>query len=283
MKYLCLLFCLYSINLFAGVRVYDTGLKKEISYQQMIQELPSSGFIVLGEFHNQIEIQKTQGKIIEDVVLAKQLFNNFQVGWEFLDYTNQVNITLELKKVVRNQITIEEFLNNNAGKNNLSYAPIIQAIKNKSGDLVALNIPRAIKQKLINEGSDAIKAYLPPNYEVGGQDYRDRFYKAMGQHVPPNMQEPYFEAQCLTDSVMSYQASISHLKPLSFIVAGSFHTDFYQGTVSRLKKLSSEDIINLKIIDEDQHTKEEIQQFLNGDEVYGDFADYIVITSASNS
>ena len=278
MKYLLLLLVPFSV--FAEIQVFDTVANKEISYQQLIEKVPSSGFVLMGEFHNQKDIQKVQGKIIEDVVLDKQLFNNFQVGWEFLNYTDQDTVTHDLKKVIRNQITIEDFLNKNAGKNNLSYSPIIQAIKNKSGTLIALNIPRGIKKKLIDEGRDAIRSYLPPNFEVGGQLYRERFYKAMGQHVPPNMQEPYFEAQCLTDSVMSYKAVSAHTRPLTFIVAGSFHTDFYQGTYSRLKKLTSEDVISMKIVDGTMHTAEELKEFKAGDNEYGSYADYIVITNS---
>jgi uncharacterized iron-regulated protein len=259
--------------------VFKTKTGQYISYQDLMTELPSQGFMVLGEFHNHVEIQKAQGKLVEDIVTTKKLFNKFQLGWEFLNYSKQSEITASFNRMVTNQMTVMEFLTSAVGNKNKSYVPVIQALKNKSGKLVALNIEREIKQKLIKEGRDAIYEHLPPNFEVGADAYRERFYLAMGDHVPPAMKEPYFEAQCLTDSVMSYKAVEHHNFPMTFIIAGSFHTDFYLGTVSRLKKLTSEEVVTFKIVDSSKLTANELLEIVNGDQKYGAYADYIIITS----
>lgn len=276
------LFCLmiFPVLVHANiVDVYETANSRKITYDQFINKMRRAQIIVLGEFHNNDSIQQAQGKIIEDVVQDRRLFGNFNVGWEFLNFSEQVRIDLLFRKVFTNIMTITDFITQTAGKQNLSYAPIIQALKNKSGKLLGINIEREIKQKLINEGEDAIKEHLPSNYEVGGDLYQERFFKAMGGHVPEDLKLPYFKAQCLTDSIMSYKIVENHNLPLSFLVAGSFHTDFYQGTVSRIKKLTSDDVRTLKIVDSSILTETELQDILDGDAINGKYADFIIITA----
>lgn len=280
MKFVFLLILVIPSFVLAKINsVYDTKLNKAISYDNFILDLPSNGFIVLGEFHAVESIQNAQAQIIEDTVQRKKLFNQFKLGWEFLNYADQENVDALFRKVITNQLSIIEFLTKTVGKQNLSYAPIFQALKNKSGKIVALNIDRAIKQKLINEGEDSIKEHLPINYEVGGDLYKERFFKAMGDHVSDDMKLPYFKAQCLTDSVMSLKAFENHNLPIMFIVAGSFHTDFYQGTISRLEKLTSEKIVTLKIVDSSTMSQDELNEILQGDLLNGRYADFIIVTS----
>lgn len=279
MKFLFMILLLPTLLHAKIISIYDTFTSQEVEYNNFLESMPSNGYIALGEFHNNEVIQSAQAKVIEDTIQLRRLFGNFNVGWEFLDYSDQQKINSLFRKVITNQMSIDEFLIKTAGRQNLSYSPIIQVVKNKSGNLVALNISRAIKQLLINEGEDAVADHLPFNYEVGGDFYKERFFNEMDGHVPDDMKLSYFKAQCLTDSVMALKIYENHIFPLSFIVAGSFHTDFYQGTISRLRKLTSERVATLKFVDSSIMTQQELQEILRGDDIYGYYADFIVVTA----
>jgi uncharacterized iron-regulated protein len=207
--------------------------------------------------------------------LGKQ--KHFQIFWEFLNYSDQEKIDSSFQSFVDNLSTAEDFVATNAGKQNIGYSPIFEVGKNLGAKVFGLNIPREIKQLVIRDGVEGVDAkWIPPNHYVGGEGYRNRFEAVMKEHVPAEKIARYFLAQCLTDSAMAYQASIQH-RELSYLVAGSFHTDFYDGTVERIRKLLVP-VVTFKLISTSLMSDEEIQKVLIGDPKYGDYADFIILT-----
>jgi uncharacterized iron-regulated protein len=259
--------------------IYKTSTDEVINIQQLVQSMPSTGYFILGEFHNTIEIQDAQAQIIESKVIFENAQSNFGVFWEFLNYTDSAKTQINWNLFKANKIDVQEFVSNTTGAQNLSYTPIFEKTKSLSGDVRGINLPRSIKQKIIKEGIQSIDPkYIPQAHYVGGPEYKARFEEAMGGHAPQDVIEKYFLVQCLTDSVMAEQTSINSHNNINFVIAGSFHTDFYDATVIRLRKLVNYDIITFKFVTKNTLSAEELKKFKLGDNKYGVFADYIIIT-----
>jgi uncharacterized iron-regulated protein len=273
MKYL--LAFLFTFSSCAGItKIYSTKTNTYIDYNQLQNELPDSGHIVLGEFHNFSQIQNAQAKIIKDKMELSNTYDSTQIMWEFINHTDQENINKTYSQFLSRSIDSDKFTTLIAGDQNIKYSPIIELTKLTNRAPIGLNLPRSIKKKVMDEGIGSIDPELVPEHHyVGGENYLSRFRTAMGGHANEDLIQKYFLAQCLTDSVMSDIANKNHIG-LSFIVAGSFHTDFFDGTVSRLINLTSETVTTLKIT-----TKELFEEsFLLEDPTFGYYADYIVIT-----
>ncbi|WP_127715705.1 ChaN family lipoprotein [Halobacteriovorax sp. HLS] len=266
---------LLTLNSFAAIRaVYNTQTRDYIEYERFITQLPDAGHIVLGEFHNIKEIQSAQAKIIKDKIKAEDAYSTAQIMWEFINFTDQENINSTYQQFLKRSISAEEFVTKISGKQNISYTPILELTALTGRAPIALNLPREIKKQAMEGGIDSIDPiFVPSHHYLGGDDYLSRFREAMGGHAPEDMIQKYFLAQCLTDSVMSDKANTSHLG-LSFIIAGSFHTDFYDGTVARLKKISSEQVTTIKLTNTEMFQED----FLLENQNYGFYADFIVIT-----
>lgn len=270
-----LLCLLISISSYANiVSIYDTDSKTFLTYKNFITSLNDSGYIALGEFHNFELIQKAQAKIIKDKTLQANTQDSVQIMWEFINHTDQENINQNFLAFKNNNISSIDFVTAISGAQNSSYAPIMEIAKEFNTSPIALNLPRSLKKKVMEEGIDSISPELiPAHHYVGGDQYRERFSRAMGGHMPAKDFEKYFLAQCLTDSVMSDIANKNEQK-LNFIVAGSFHTDFFDGTVSRLKEINPSQITTVKLTNNQLFNEE----FLTGSNDFGAYADYIVIT-----
>jgi uncharacterized iron-regulated protein len=268
-----------SISAFSKISgVYKTSDSEYISYDRFLTDLPTNGHVVMGEFHNDPLIQNAQAQIISEKVQLESLVGKFSVMWEFLNYTDQESINEHYENLKTKKITPEDFIASTAGKQNLSYAPIFSVAAINGGDIAGINLPRSLKQAVVKGGIQAIPShYIPVDHYTGGEDYLARFKEAMGAHVPAEKVPGYFLAQCLTDSVMAEQIHLNYKNPLNFVVAGSFHTDFFDGTVVRLMNTYN-NVVTLKIINKNSLSQEDMSEIISGHAKYGIFADYIIIT-----
>ncbi len=270
---LLLSFILSTLSCASISEIYDTKNQKFITIDEIPQYLPAQGFFILGEFHAQRPIQNAQAQLIRS--LQKSSSNNFDLAWEFLNHPEQNYINTKLLQLREREISTQQFLIQTAGKSNLAYAPIIEILHSPHSHLRALNISRSIKQKVIQDGLGSIDPQLVPDFHYnGGASYYKRFQAAMGNHVPANKLEAYFTAQCLTDSVMAQQLNKSS-SDRTYAIIGSFHTDFFQGTVERLKLLTNDPIVTFKFV---LHEDPQKENYINGHQEYGAYADYIIFT-----
>lgn len=279
MPFIMLLTFMTLVNLNASpniTSIYSTRDSNLISYETFIQKMGQFEIVVLGEFHNDEKIQSAQAKIIADTTTKYENLKKFNVMWEFLNFTEQEKIDQEFNLFKSGQISANEFVSKTSHSDNRTYAPIFDVVKNLEGNVWGLNLPRELKQKVMKEGINSIDPKLvPPEHFVGGEAYLERFAESMGKHAPAEKLQSYFLAQCLTDSVMAEQINLHH-QDKSYIIAGSFHTDFYDATVARLRKLTNKRIVTLKIvgeISEDEHA-----EYIRGSEKYGIYADFIIFT-----
>jgi uncharacterized iron-regulated protein len=276
--YLCIFL---SNTVYAKItQVFDIGNRAELSIDSFIKALPRQGHIVLGEFHNTPSIQEAQAELINSKVIFESLSSDFSIHWEFLNHTDSMAIKKISSNLNSRSVDPTKALLALTTASNLVYLPLFKVLQDKQGEIFGINLPRNIKQKVIKEGIGSIDPQLVPNHHyVGNESYNERFITAMGNHAPADVIEKYFTAQCLTDSVMADQIyKHENLSSLNFTIAGSFHTDFYDGTVVRLMSLTNMPVVTLKIINTNSHTPEEITEFKNTQSKYGPVADYLILT-----
>ncbi|HLE10638.1 MAG: hypothetical protein A2504_12805 [Bdellovibrionales bacterium RIFOXYD12_FULL_39_22] len=260
--------------------LFDTKTKMFTDYPTTLANLPSQMHLVLGEYHYSDVIQKAQAEVIATVVAQRNAVGNFTVGWEFLDYTNQNIIQNAFSQYKNNELDDNAFLKiifpDSKPEDNASYLRIMQETKKQDGDFIGLNLPRALKKIVTTSGIEALDPqYIPANFELGGENYYTRFADTMRGHVTEEQLKRYYDAQCLTDSVMAEQIVATTNFDLNFTVVGAFHTDYNDGYVTQLRRLSSLPIVTIKFVDSAELTAEDIEYFKSDDPQYGPVADYV--------
>jgi len=260
------------------IEIYSTKDQSSISFNELLSKTNETLFYVLGEFHNDPLIQSAEKEIV-DGISNHYPQKTKALMWEFLDHPDFLNTTIQFQSLKAGVISSDEFILNTAGKQNLEYATIFEAIKNfDEFEVFGVNLPRSLKQKVMKDGINSIDPkFIPSIHFVGGPEYLERFELSMGGHVPKDKLEKYFLAQCLTDSVMANEV-FENQKELNFLIAGSFHTDFYDATIARLNKLTNNKISTFKIVNLNDLSEEEVNELKNGHLKFGHFADFIVFT-----
>lgn len=251
---------------------------KSLSHDQLIQNLSHGNNIILGEKHYTPAVQDTQAAIISGVVKLLGRQNNFTTAWEFLNYTEQSIIQNHFEQFVAGKITAADFLTITQGDDSaISYASILEATKENSGQFIGVNLPRSLKSPVVKNGIGAADPrIIPPGFSMGSQGYHERFVELMGNgHASPEMVENYYAAQCLTDDVMAYHLLKDSQFNLRFLIVGSFHTDFFDGTVGRINARSPGDkTFTVRIIDASDYSESELLSAVR-DPKYGDVADFV--------
>ncbi len=257
-------------------RVIEALSGVPITIEQLATQLTASQNIVLGEKHNTKAVQEAQAKIIEAVVRHGQLEGHFVTAWEFLNYSSQSKTASEFWRFVSGEIDPIQLLINLHGSNyNSSYTKILEATRDFGGMLLGVNLSREEKAPVVREGLKAADPTLiPQGFEMGGSGYFERFAEAMQGHTPPEKIQNYFEAQCLTDDVMAFHIAESGIEH-RFLVAGSFHSDYSDGVVARLK---TRDPYNktavVKFLDASDFSEDDLR-YIAKHPKYGLLADYI--------
>lgn len=258
-------------------KVFFVKDQREISKQDLIQELSKSNIIVLGEKHYTQEVQFTEAQIIKDVVEYSQAHNQFTLNWEFLNASAQDQTFKYFQQIKNQELTIEEFLKITQGTSKASvYAPLIEITAHLGGKLYGGNLSREEKAPVTQRGLGALDPrHLPPQFQLGGENYFERFAEVMSGHATPEQIKNYFAAQSLVDDVIAYHLYQDTSDKLKFLIIGAFHSQYNDGVVSRLKSRNpSVKIANIEIIDAKDYSETELKDLFQH-EKYGDRADFI--------
>lgn len=256
--------------------VLSVGDNKTLTADELAQLLAKYDTVVLSEKHYTKEVQVAEGQIINDVVLAGAFQSNFTFGWEFLNASDQVTIDKLTSDLKAGKISAEDFVVATQGSNGVVYSPVIQAVAKFDGAILGLNLSRAEKSPVTSGGLSAADPKLvPAGYVEGNADYRERFEQVMSAHVPASKLNNYWDAQCLTDDVMAYSYLSNKKGSIGFLVMGSFHAEYFDGTVERLmSRKPSDTIVVVQIVDASDYTVDELSQLAN-DSKYGAIANYL--------
>jgi uncharacterized iron-regulated protein len=259
-------------------RVFDAVNTLEMTQADLVTQLATHPLIVLGEKHDTAAVQNAQAWIIRNVVTAAGMQGKFATNWEFLNYTMQAQTVDAFSRFSQGKITGEDFLQETQGDTtNATYIPILEATRDLGGELHGVNISRDDKAPVVEHGISAVNpALLPPGYAKGDQYYWDRFVVAMQGHATQEEMSNYFDAQCLTDDVLAYHTLQDSNALLRFLVAGSFHTDYFDGTVARLdaRGARGDQKTVVRFFDASDYTEDQLKGLLQ-DPKYGPVADYV--------
>lgn len=271
-----------SASAFAGQwdqRVIRAQGKAEISKSQMFQELSAADIIVMGEKHNVAAVQNAEGEIIRNVTTLLNKHHDFTTAWEFLEIGQQELIAQSFQKFMSGEITALDFLTITQGDTfNNTYTAILEATKEFGGQFIGVNLSRKEKAPVVKYGIGAADpALVPPGFAFGSDGYRERFSEVMGGgHTNPEQVANYYAAQCLTDDVMAYHLLKESAHALRFIVMGSFHSDYFDGTVGRIKiRAPEQKTAVVRIVDASDYEEKDLMSVIH-DEKYGDVADFVL-------
>lgn len=281
---LCLLFgatsALAGGSSWNGKIINTQDVSKIMTLAELTEALRSSNNVILGEKHYTAEIQAAQASIISTVVGNRQLQNSFTTAWEFLNFSSQKQISAAFDQYRSGQITAEDFLSMTLGSalGTESYVPILKATKDLGGHILGVNLSREEKAPVVKRGiSGADPRVIPPGFAFGSQGYHDRFAKAMTDtgHATPEQIENYYAAECLTDDVIALHLTDDVSADLKFLVVGYFHTDFYDGTVGRIKiRAPQQKTTVIRFVDASDYSEADLLG-ISHDAQYGNVADYV--------
>ena len=264
-------------------KIIEVKNNQSLSLPELAQKISNSDQVILGEKHNTPSIQLAQASVME-AVLDQSPQKDFTTAWEFLNYTTQEQTKDAFEQFTSGKISVADFLTMTQGNSKyMSYAPIIELTKKRGGKILGVNLPRKDKDPVVAGGiQSANPGTIPPAFEMGGKNYFERFTAAMEGHATPEQIQNYFAAQCLTDDVMAFHLLKDSNSPLKFLVVGSFHSEYDDGTVARLLKRAPElKIANLRFIDASDYSESELKSIAT-DPKYGDLADYIYFVNEPN-
>ncbi len=266
------------------VEVRDLATGKILSEDRLVRRLPDRGTIVIGEYHHTPVIQEAEGRLIRKVVTEKYREAGFSVGWEFLPYNRQPQITEAMERWQNGGLGQWQFLKalfpvHKSREKHQDYLPMLEAIRELRGQLVGLNAPDAWKKTITKHGLSRLPpSQRPTDVSSGTAQYRERFDRAMKHHVrKDNSLDHYFEAQNYTDAVMAWALRTNAHHALRFVITGAFHADYNDGVVRALTRSPEERPVTIKMIDATEVQDDEGIELFENDEKYGKIADYLYI------
>jgi uncharacterized iron-regulated protein len=267
-------------------RVYDVWKREFISEREAREQLAQVRILVLGEKHDTAAVQAQQARALGWAVESQQLgpLDRWTLGWEFLNASDQSVIDSAWLDLREGRISGEEALDRlqGAGRSR-SYLPILLQGLRFGGGLVGVNLSRAQKAPILTGGLASIDpSLIPPEFEMGGPGYRERFEAVMsaGGHATPEQIERYFEAQCLTDDVLAHELLRSRVS-FRALVVGSFHSDYFDGVIARLKaRAPDQPVHSIRFVDASEYRKDQLEPELVLREPvrhkrYGELADWV--------
>ncbi|MGK5082444.1 ChaN family lipoprotein [Bdellovibrionota bacterium FG-1] len=256
-------------------------------HEMTISDLPlvarSAQTWILAEKHYNFGVQQAQAEVIRAVVGAKAAQKNFTTAWEFLSFSERESVDDSFQRYQAGQFTVGELLKRlQHGLGSETYAPIMEVTRELGGALAAVNLTREEKAPVVTGGIEALDPrLLPPDFVMGSVGYHDRFKEVMeqGGHATPAQIENYFAAQCLTDDVIAYHLVNDVKTALKFLVVGSFHAEYSDGVVARLRdRQKGEVAITVRLIDTSDYLESELPGLLR-DSRYGDLAEYVIFVN----
>lgn len=215
----------------------DVTSDQKITYQDLARSIPKGAIVVIGEQHNFGPIQKDQLLLMEAL---RGQNHQIDVAMEFLKYTDQDKV----QSYRSGALSEGDFLNCCWGEANFRFyrSQILFPQYLRDEETLAINSPKslplAVKTKGLSQLTEEEKALLPPNFQLGSEEYRNRFMDRMKDHVPSELaRQKYFEAQSVWDDTMAWKICQAHGKSDHTILAvvGQFHIEFGYGLIERLK------------------------------------------------
>lgn len=267
-------------------QIFSPVSKRFYSLSDITATVGKGTVLVVSEEHDSVSHHQKQLTLLKSLKAFGH--KKISVGWEFLDHTQQPDINEYLKGETNEQ----QFLNKVKMKPEVFnlYRDIFRfpVDSEMDGWSFGLNIPRSISSKIAKIGYKNLTpedaAQLPPDFELGNSDYRERFVEAMGGHgqFPPDVIQKYFEAQCSWDDTMAYSSKriLETVDPdqILVVIVGNFHAEFGGGLPDRLAKRGVSKVVVITQLTADKYSESELRAAINLHSKYGKRGDFVWIS-----
>lgn len=288
---LAIMFVGFVVQVTAQAEGFRSGLYKgddltPASVGDIVGKIQPGTILILGEMHGLAPIRDQHMDILN--TLRSVYPGPISVGMEFINYTDQT----PLSAYSAGLLPEEDFLKkvNWSGFDFDFYRQQILFPRFANGERVlGINLSRTVTSQIAKGGLNSLTPeqlkLMPPNFTVGRESYRERFFATMGMHPTPQL-ENYFIAQSAWDDTMAWK-TVEFLKKnpdhVFVIVVGEFHAQYGGGLPDRLRaRLSAENlnhpIVSLSQIYAEGLTSEEITQEMQPSASEGARGDYIWLT-----
>jgi uncharacterized iron-regulated protein len=251
----------------AGYRIVEPATVTDVSRANMVERLARADVVFFGEQHDDPETHRAEAEVLDaigrsgrPVVLSLEMFER-DVQGIVDDYLG-------------GRIDEKDFLARSRPWDRYAtdYRRMVELAKARRWPVVAANVPRSLASAVGRKGLAALDTLTPKERTYAAKDnvcpkddYHARFLESMQSHspapapgsaasatapvappaaasmsLPPAMAERFYLAQCVKDETMAESIVKARLAaPRNAIVVhydGSFHSDYSQGTVSRVKR-----------------------------------------------
>lgn len=218
----------------AEYRVVHGRTGKEMTLQQLVDELAARDVVYFGELHDNVVGHRVYAQLAAllverraDAVIAMEMFER-DVQGVVTDY-------------LRGRVDEATFLKHSRPWKDYArdYKPLIELAKEKKLDVVAGNLPRPVAAQVAGKDGSA-SPFLPRTTTAPQDRYWELFVETMKGHPgAEGAVERMYRAQCAKDdamaeSVANYLATNPHRQPLVIHCNGNFHSDFGLGTAARV-------------------------------------------------
>jgi uncharacterized iron-regulated protein len=178
-----------------------------LSFEQMIGQIESSDLIFIGEVHDNPEHHLIQVQILQ--ALMSRL-GPLTVAMEFFQKMQQPAID----RYLAGECTESEFLKDVDWDNQWSfdyslYRPLMLAVKDKGGKILAINAQNDLVKKVARSGLDNLSAdersKLAADIDLGNEKHRAYVYDIFNNDVHKHIEnfDYFYQAQCVWEDTMA--------------------------------------------------------------------------------
>lgn len=276
----------------ANYRIYSVKLGKEVSMQDIVNDMKNYDVVFYGEEHNDSVTHYAEKSLFE--ALYNKYNSTMTLSMEMFDRDVQEVMNEYLTGVIRER----DFRHDaRVWSNYTNYRPMVEFAKEHHLDVVCANAPSRYTHIAGTEGENGLaklpeeakKNFAPLPYDTATGKYYEKLQEMSGhtmapkcdtckQQAPPPMMMMHFDlvvAQSLWDATMAYSISQylkMHPKKKVMQVNGRFHSEQGYAVVAQLRHYSPKAKILLVSSASDDN-------FPNIDwSKYKDLGDYILIT-----
>lgn len=226
----------------SGQELYDGHLSNpnsatKISIEEFTAKIPKGSIVVIGEQHNFLSIQQGQLGLLNSL---RKMDHKVNVGMEFLKYPDQIYVDAYRY----GKLSDDEFKSLAWGDANFNFYrdQLLFPDINTGEKTFAINSPKslpiAVKTKGLAGLTEEEKSLLPPNFELGGPSYKERFIERMSGHVgSEESMNRYFEAQSVWDDTMAWKIceAARESDNTLVVIVGQFHVEYGDGLIARIR------------------------------------------------
>ncbi len=261
--------------------LYDGSSLQPTALADVIKNVGPGSVLIVSEQHGNQKHYANQKAALRELQQGGRC--TVSVGLEFLSYTDQTAITSYSK----GSLAEADFLKAVGWGGNpfADYRDQAQFPSQTGGELLGINAPRSLTGTIAKKGLSALtpdeQRLMPPNFQMGRAEYRERFEQVMGGHIAADAMERYFAAQSVWDETMAWTSAeflAAHPSHCLVIVVGDFHAQYGGGLPDRLRARGVQSVTVLSQIEGAGLTESELQDEAGPNQSYGPRADGVWVS-----